>query len=318
MDGKLNKVLLSVVSFCDTELLPTIQDALSKAKHPENITFSIVEQDLISNYDQINNLIASYNSSLIYKYATVEESRGVVWARWWAAKPLHNNEYSFYLQIDSHSRFIEHYDSFLINSYLHAKDYWGEFVWTSYCPNYTIIDGVDVLTYSQPTATFAIVDNSLASKLVGCVKQFDYKNVYGQLSLQVSGHFLFGDSNIFIKHEFDTNLYWEGEESTYAARLYCDDIKTVSPPQTYLWHKYEPYQNLPLTRKRHSESEVWENQDFMNEKIKYLYERGIERCISFWDNNLVDEYPQVSKEKLDNFLYLEDRTPPKEYGRIGF
>ena len=136
--------------------------------------------------------------------------------------------------------------------------------------------------------------------------------------MQVSGHFLFGDAKIFIDNPFDPNLYWEGEESTYAARLYCKGIKTVSPPHTYFWHKYESDITPNPTRKKHSQNETWENQEFMEEKINRLATRGLARCKDFWDNNISDGYGACSKEQLHAFLYLENRTPPKHYATIGF
>lgn len=311
------QIFISIVSFCDTELLPTIASALEQAQYPENITLSIVEQDTDSNQQKIEAIVAAFNAKLIYQYYSVEQTQGVVWARSKAASKL-STEYDYYLQVDSHMRFSMHYDSFLSSTYDHAKNYWGSFVWTAYCPGYKITDDGDILDDTQLQATFAIVDNNFPSKLVGCIKPMSNSSIYGEESFQISGHFLFGDSSIFINHPFDPYLYWEGEESTYAARLYCSNIKTVSPPRIYLWHKYESDEDSSPTRKRHSEKEYWVNQKFMNEKIARLSERGLARCESFWNNSLEKPYGVESSEKIYEFLNLPNRALPAEYATIGY
>lgn len=312
------KLFLSIVSFCDSQLLPTIKDALLQAKSPHNITFSIFEQDIKSNQQEIMDLISSFDAKLIYKYCTVEETQGVVWARHHAAKSLNSDEHDYYLQIDSHTRFSMHYDSFLINSHQHALDYWGPFVWTAYCPGYQIINGEYVLDDSELQSTFAIVHKEFPSILVGCVRPYNHKNLYGETAFQVSGHFLFGPAQIFVDIPFDPFLYWEGEESTYAARLYAQGIKTISPPKVYLWHKYESDLDINPTRKKHSHNEVWQNQKFMEDKIERLSKRGLERCKDFWDNNIEGIYGNCSSEQIHSFLYAEDRSLPEKYATIGF
>lgn len=319
MAGQSKRLCISIVSFCDSELVPTIHNALSQARYPENITISLVEQDFASNYENLKEVVEGYGANLSYKYFSVEESQGVVWARWWAAKELLNNDYGYYLQIDSHSRFLRHYDSFLISSYNNAYDYWGRFVWTGYCPSYDIENGEYILHYAPVQSTFGIVQKQLPSVIVGCIKPANiYDNVYGEPSYQVSGHFLFGEASIFIENPFDPFLFWEGEESTYAARLYCNNILTVSPPANYIWHKYESGQEITTTRKKHSPFEKWHKADFMVDKLLYLHSRGIDRCKQFWNNEISDVYGASSSEKLEEFLSATIRQIPEYYSPIGF
>lgn len=313
-----NRLLISIVSFCDTELLPTIANALEQAQFPENITFSIFEQDLSSNEAAINAMVRAHGANLLYQYTSVEKTQGVVWARHHASKPLQTGDYDYYLQIDSHTRFSMHYDSFLISTHRHAINFWGPFVWTAYCPNYTIKEDSYVLDDTQLQTSFAILDESFSSKLVGCVKPMQVSSVYGEESFQISGHFLFGEAYVFVETPFDPFLYWEGEESTYAARLYSKNVKTVSPPKVYLWHKYESDQDENPTRKKHSSSEYWTNQEFMNQKIERLHSRGLDRCFKFWNGDIEDPYGVRSKDKLDEFLSLPNRLLPDKYARIGY
>lgn len=297
MDGRSKETLfISIASYKDTQLIPTIQNALDQAKDPTRIYFAIIEQDDVSKLEEIKKLIKQHGAGLYYEYYLPDKSYGVVWARAMAHKYLKDSMHDYYLQIDSHTRFILHYDSFLINEYKHAKEYWGDFVWVASLPDYEYdpITKISKLQNDRPhTVLDGLLDISSPSKIKTSVKQWSY-HPYGELANHTCGQFIFGDSRYIIDHPHDPNLYWDGEESTYGARLYCSGIKTVSMPKIYAYHLYDD--GSRNTRQRPGDA-----------RHVMLSQNGIKRCNDFWEGKIKGIYGVSSVEKLNEYLYNTGR-----------
>ena len=297
MVGPFKKTLfISVASYKDTQLIPTIENALFQAKDPTRIYLAVVEQDDKSSLKEIKELTSSYGAGLYYEHFTPDRSYGVCWARNRVQKYLDASLHDYYLQIDSHTRFTFHYDSFLINGYEHAKDYWGNFVWTAPPPDYEY-DFATKTSKLQTDRPHTVANGTLQdwhpSRIKSDVKQWS-TNPYGDLVNHISAAQMFGCVQHFIDHPYDPKLYWEGEESTYGARLYCSNIKTVSPPRAYIYHLYDD--GSRGTRKRPGDS-----------RHVGLAAAGINRCNDFWVGKVEQPYGVASVEKLNEYLYATGR-----------
>lgn len=296
MGGQSKTLFISIASYRDSQLLLTIQNALVQAKDPSRIYFAVIEQDYVSNFDLINQAIAKHSSNLYYEHYTPDESYGVCWARHRAQKYLNAEIHDYYLQIDSHTRFTLHYDSFFMNDYEHAKEYWGNFIWTAPPPDYEhdSVTGLDKLQNDRPhTVINGALDDSHPSRIRSDVKPWSH-NPYGDLANHISAAQMFGYSKYFIDNPYDPDLYWEGEESTYGARLYCNHIQTVSPPRIYLYHLYDD--GSRGTRERPGD----------DRHVK-MAEAGVQRCNDFWAGKLSGLYGVPSVEKLNHYLYNTGR-----------
>ncbi len=53
-----------------------------------------------------------------------------------------------------------------------------------------------------------------------------------------SGHFMFCDGKICIECPYDPNIYFHGEEITYAIRAYTHGYDLYHPHIHILWHEY--------------------------------------------------------------------------------
>ncbi|MEO0984574.1 MAG: GlcNAc-transferase family protein [Cyanobacteria bacterium J06639_14] len=112
-------IFVHIPAYRDPEILPTLQDLYAQAKDPDNIYVGVCwqydpfkgEEPLSAplRVDQIR--VANYMAS---------QSQGVGWARYKAQK-LYQNE-AFVLQVDGHSRFAQHWDSFLLAQWQQCND----------------------------------------------------------------------------------------------------------------------------------------------------------------------------------------------------
>ena len=102
------KIFVSIASYRDPELLPTLRDLISNAKHPENLVFSIAWQH--STEDAWDNL-EEFKGDPRFKVIDIDfrESKGACWARH-AIQQNYNNE-EYYFQLDSHHRFVKDWDT---------------------------------------------------------------------------------------------------------------------------------------------------------------------------------------------------------------
>ena len=107
-------IFVQIASYRDPELIPTVLDLVDKAKNPESLRIVVAWQhDDNETLEPIKHLIE-------YMDIPYVESKGVCWARNLIQQQYQNEDY--YLQLDSHHRFIKNWDIEIINNYVKAKN----------------------------------------------------------------------------------------------------------------------------------------------------------------------------------------------------
>ena len=103
-----DKIFISIASYRDKQLIPTIKDCINKSKNPKRLVFGICWQhDEEENLDEFKNKNNFKILDIDYR-----ESKGACWARN-KIQDFYNGE-KFYLQLDSHHRFLNNWDDHLI------------------------------------------------------------------------------------------------------------------------------------------------------------------------------------------------------------
>ena len=97
-------IFISIASYRDPQLVPTVEDCLARARHPERLRFGICWQH---GADETG---LPWTDDPRFRIIDVDwkDSRGVCWARAEVMK-RYNGE-TFYLQLDSHHRFADDWD----------------------------------------------------------------------------------------------------------------------------------------------------------------------------------------------------------------
>ena len=101
-------IFISIASYRDPELLPTLRDCLANAKNPDKLRFGICWQ-----HDETETL-GEFADDSRFKFIKVPYAlaKGACWARS-LIQSLYNNK-TYYLQLDSHHRFTKNWDATLI------------------------------------------------------------------------------------------------------------------------------------------------------------------------------------------------------------
>ena len=130
----MSKIYISIASYRDPQLLPTLHDCIKNADYPENLVFGIAwqhaEKDTWDDLSEFRNDTRFRIINIDY-----EDSKGACWARNQIHQHYGGEEY--YLQLDSHHRFIKGWDTECIKmiKQLQKKGYKKPLL-TAYIPSF--------------------------------------------------------------------------------------------------------------------------------------------------------------------------------------
>jgi glycosyltransferase involved in cell wall biosynthesis len=229
----MSKIFISIASYRDPELLPTLRSCIENAKYPNKLTFGICWQR-----DETESL-EEFTDDSRFKVIKVpyDKSKGTCWARN-MIQELWSDE-TYYLQLDSHHRFAKDWDATLIKMLkaLVKKGHKKPLL-TSYLPGF------------DPK-------NDPASRINECWSlEFDRYLPEGPIFIKphvienwrklkspipskfLSGHFIFTLGQWAKEVRYDPYYYFHGEEPSLAARSYTHGYDLFHPNEVVIWHEY--------------------------------------------------------------------------------
>ena len=116
-----NKILVSIASYKDVDIINTIEDLYEKAEQPNRVYVGLFLQDTPKEISRICSFFSNfiYKANLKIKTISFEDAKGCGWARNIILKELYDNE-NYFMCVDSHSRFLKKWDSVYIDAYKKA------------------------------------------------------------------------------------------------------------------------------------------------------------------------------------------------------
>jgi hypothetical protein len=223
------KIFVQIASYRDPELLPTIRDCISKAKHPENLTFGICwQRDESESMEEFANdprfKILDYHWS---------KSKGLCWARSEIQKLWNGEEYT--LQLDSHHRFLQDWDTELIEMMKLTGS--EKPIITSYAGMYRPSDNqlLNVEPYKMVASNFTPGGTILFRPHT----IENWQNLDKPIPARfVSGHFFFTIGKHCEEYKYDPNIYFAGDEISLSIRSFTLGYDLFHPHKTVVWHEY--------------------------------------------------------------------------------
>lgn len=231
---KKHKIFISIASYRDSELIPTIENCIQNAKLPDNLVFGISRQ--YHPEDKFDDL-SKYKKDKRFKIIETlyDKSLGVCHARH-NIQTLYDEE-EFYLQLDSHHRFIKDWD-FKLKKTLRelVKKGNSKPILSAYLPSYepskkketklneTWRTYIDRFMPEGPIFIFPeTIENSKANP---------------EAARFLSGHFIFCYGDFVKDVPYDPNLYFHGEETSLAVRAFTHGYNIFHLHKPWLWHHY--------------------------------------------------------------------------------
>jgi hypothetical protein len=226
-----NVIFVSIASYRDPELIPTIKDCLHKAKYPNDLRFGVCwqhgenEDFPFLNHDQFRTISIPW-----------EKSQGCCWARS-QIQSLYNGE-DFFLQLDSHHRFVQDWDQVIIDMLEQTGS--QKPLLTAYVPAYTIdIDtGIETREEGVWQMNFSeFSKDGIPLFIPGYVTDVSKLNRPFR-SRYLSGHFLFSEGKFIEECPYDPGLYFHGEEISMAVRAFTHGYDLYHPNKPSIFHMY--------------------------------------------------------------------------------
>lgn len=230
LSGK-QRIFVSIAAYRDTETPHTVRDLLSKADRPHLIRVGVLSQ--ISPKEDSDCKVGSWPNvhECVIDYT---ESKGACWARSYIWTNFLQDE-EFVLQIDSHSRFDQGWDTTLLKTFEQIQDPMG--VLTHYPMRYDPLTGV---LGDQKYTRFDIQSfNSHGFPTISSAAlSLDDAPATPAKTAFIAGGCLFTRAKTIAAVPYDPYLYFQGEEINYAIRLWTHGYNLYLPNKPFMYHDY--------------------------------------------------------------------------------
>ncbi|MTD28136.1 GlcNAc-transferase family protein [Erwinia sorbitola] len=242
-------IFVSIASYRDSELIPTLEDMISRCDNPHALRISIcwqcsgeisiflnhgmqlIEKRLHNGF----NLYVFHYKKCVIRVISVHYylSQGACWARH-IAETLFDNE-KYFLQIDSHCRFISGWDSEMITMLDRLLPHSPKPVITGYPPGYQ----PDKPTEKSGELIRIIFRGFSPDKILQLSPLVMNEKIDSPIrGSYLAGGFIFSLGSFVTDIPNDPNIFFEGEEIAMAVRAFTHGYDIYHPDKVLLWHFY--------------------------------------------------------------------------------
>ena len=264
-------ILIHLPSYRDPELVPTIKDALDKAKFPKRIHFGICRQfNIEDNFDNVDEFRKDKRFHILDVPYT--EAKGLPWARAQINEKLLTNQ-DYILQLDSHHRFIQDWDITLIEMHNDLENKGYKPILAAYLPLYTPLndpEGRSTEPWQQQFACFY----PHGTIFIRPALLHNWENMSEPpMSRFLSGHFCFARAEWAREIKHDPDIYFSGEELNLTVRSYTHGYDMFHPHKLVVWHSTMREERSGML-KWDDDSKLginwWYKQEYARKKIRCL------------------------------------------------
>lgn len=259
-----NSIFVSIASYRDDVCPDTLSSLYEMANKPENIFVGICQQNKEEDKDCLSDSF-KYKDNVRIKRINHTEAKGPTYARY-ICSTLHKNE-EYYLQIDSHSKFVKDWDIKCINMINEIKE--------------KKLSQKPVLSHYPKEISEHKDHNENDTFLPRICKPFfntrdmisfmgsevlDSKGDY-YITPFIAGGMMFCESYFLKELPYDPNLpyIFVGEEILHSIRYYTNGWDIFTPKENIVFHEYT----------RSEKPKIWTDNPYYSDmdafnKIRYI------------------------------------------------
>ncbi|WP_371141001.1 GlcNAc-transferase family protein [Burkholderia cepacia] len=248
-----DSIFVQIASYRDSQLIPTLRDLIDKARKPDSLRIVVCWQhasdEALGAFRQQGfgkwrtTTADGWTRHLLdYRGASVElidvphlRTRGACWARNLIQQRYDGERYT--LQLDSHHRFVNHWDTRAIDMLESLRDESAKPVLTAYLPAF------DPESDAAPNETpqFMCFDRFGVEGVVMFRGRHLRADEIRQRPVRArfySAHFAFADGHFSETVQHDPDFFFLGEEISIAARAFTHGYDLYHPHRVIAWHEY--------------------------------------------------------------------------------
>lgn len=241
MEPSAQRIFVALASYCEPELVLTIEDCLRRANHPRRLRFGIFHQfdedggpevqagclDHLADDDRFRIGVWDHR-----------EGRGGCWARHWVQGFYDGEEHT--LQVDAHTRFADGWDDLLVDM---ADRFPSDRpVITGFPPPYWRESGEDIIDRTAVDAVPSVrcMEWSRDGWIDHPSEFVDHGVAAPRRQRLVSGAFVFAPGSWNVEIRQDPGHLYAGEEFALSLRSFTHGYDLFQPDRVVVWHRSHP------------------------------------------------------------------------------
>jgi hypothetical protein len=229
LDSAHDLIFISIASYRDAQLVPTLNDCLAKAANPDRLRFGICWQH------GSEETALPFESDPRFQILDIDwrDSRGACWARS-EVMQLWRGE-AWFLQLDSHCRFAPGWDTMLIETAERTGS--PKPVISTYPPPFDPekLEGLGGDAFLMAFQGFTHEGIPFMKPLA--IPDWMHRTEPMRARFLAAG-FLFAPGSFVEDVPYDPELYFIGEEITMALRAFTSGYDLFHPCNRIVWHDY--------------------------------------------------------------------------------
>lgn len=229
-----NTIFVQIASYRDPQLVPTLNDLINNADHPENLHICIAHQHSSEDEWDVVPKLLQQQAKFTVLDIDYKDSLGACWARNKIQQEYDGEKYT--LHLDSHHRFIKGWDTELIDMLTGLQDKGHKKpLLTSYISSFN----PETDPEGRVNIPWAMSFDRFTPEGIVFFLPYYMENPTEPVPARFfSAHFVFtlGEHARNVQH--DPELYFHGEEITLAVRSWTHGYDLFHPNKVIAWHEY--------------------------------------------------------------------------------
>lgn len=290
-----SQIFVSIASYRDPELIPTLHDLIAAAARPQDLHIVVCWQD---EGDLLPFTVAGFHplecaptaeqeiTHFGFKGAQITlicrhyyQSEGACWARHLAETRFRHEDY--FLQIDSHCRFVHHWDLKMIAMLRSLLPQSPRPVLSAYPPGYQPGDDEQRQKFVN-----RMIFREFTREGIPMAGSKSFQGTEPQRGSYLAGGFIFTLGRFVTDVPNDPQIFFAGEEIAMSVRAFTCGYDVYHPHVPLLWHYYQ----------RTDSPKVWQDHDNSARECGSVAE-------SWWQRD------QRSKRRITTLLGLNPDNP---------
>lgn len=253
----MNSIFVQMAAYRDPQLIPTLLDMLKNSDAPENLHVGVCWQhgdevtselfleagfDILgyTEDDRVDGNVVLNMTKDGAKFSVIDihfhKTRGACWARH-SIQQLYSGE-KYTLQLDSHHRFVEHWDTVLIEMLESLRAESPKPLLTAYVPSFDP-DNDPAARQQQPWKMDfdRFIPEGAVFFIPSTIDDWEQREKPMRARFY-SAHFAFADGTFATEVQHDPEYFFHGEEISIAARAYTHGYDLYHPHRLVCWHEY--------------------------------------------------------------------------------